>query len=148
MKRAELISGILLLAGALAMIFWVVPAYTEIVEDTSIQPATYPSIALWAVALLSALLIAVSAVGLRRPGDGEAAINLGNLKTLLLVGAIVAVAFVAMDYLGYLVGGIGLVAALMFYMGVRNPVSLVLAPVGSAGIVWLFFEVLLERPLP
>ena len=148
MKRAELIAGILLLAGALAMIFWVVPAYTEIVEDTSIQPATYPSIALWAVALLSALLIAVSAVGLRRPGDGEAAINLGNLKTLLLVGAIVAVAFVAMDYLGYLVGGIGLVAALMFYMGVRNPVSLVLAPVGSAGIVWLFFEVLLERPLP
>ena len=148
MKRAELISGILLLAGALAMIFWVVPAYTEIVEDTSIQPATYPSIALWAVALLSALLVAISAVGLLRPGDGEAAINLGNLKTLLLVGAIVAVAFVAMDYLGYLVGGIGLVAALMFYMGVRNPVSLVLAPVGSAGIVWLFFEVLLERPLP
>ena len=139
---------LLLLAGALAMIFWVVPAYTEIVEDTSIQPATYPSIALWVVALLSALLIAVSAVGLRRPGDGEAAINLGNLKTLLLVGAIVAVAFVAMDYLGYLVGGIGLVAALMFYMGLRNPVSLVLAPVGSAGIVWLFFEVLLERPLP
>ena len=148
MKRAELIAGILLLAGALAMIFWVVPAYTEIVEDTSIQPATYPSIALWAVALLSALLVAISAVGLLRPGDGEAAINLGNLKTLLLVGAIVAVAFVAMDYLGYLVGGIGLVAALMFYMGVRNPVSLVLAPVGSAGIVWLFFEVLLERPLP
>ena len=148
MKRAELISGILLLAGALAMIFWVVPAYTEIVEDTSIQPATYPSIALWAVALLSALLIAVSAVGLLRSGDGEAALNLSNLKTLLLVGAIVAAAFVAMDYLGYLIGGIGLVTALMFYMGVRNPVSLVLAPVGAAGIVWLFFEVLLERPLP
>ena len=148
MKRAELIAGLLLFAGALAAIFWVVPAYSEIVENTSIQPATYPSIALWVVALLSALLIAVSAVGLRRPGDGEAAINLGNLKTLLLVGAIVAAAFVAMDYLGYLVGGIGLVAALMFYMGVRKPVSLVLAPVGSAGIVWLFFEVLLERPLP
>ena len=148
MKRAELISGILLLAGALAMIFWVVPAYTEIVEDTSIQPATYPSIALCAVALLSALLIAVSAIGLLRSGDSGAAINLSNLRTLLLVGAIVAAAFVAMDYLGYLIGGIGLVTALMFYMGVRNPVSLVLAPVGSAGIVWLFFEVLLERPLP
>ena len=101
-----------------------------------------------AVALLSALLIAVSAIGLLRSGDGGAAINLSNLRTLLLVGAIVAAAFVAMDYLGYLIGGIGLVTALMFYMGVRNPVSLVLAPVGSAGIVWLFFEVLLERPLP
>lgn len=148
MKRAELIAGILLFAGALAAIFWIVPAYTEIVEDTSIQPATYPSIALWAVALLSALLIAVSAVGLARSGDGEAAIDLRNLGTLLLVGAIVAAAFVAMDYLGYLVGGIGLVAALMFYMGVRSPIPLVLTPVCSAGIIWLFFEVLLERPLP
>ncbi|MCY4395964.1 MAG: tripartite tricarboxylate transporter TctB family protein [Rhodospirillaceae bacterium] len=148
MKRAELFAGILLLAGALAAIFWVVPAHTEFVEDTSIQPATYPSIALWAVALLSALLVAVSAVGLARSGDGEAAIGLGNLGTLLLIGAIVAAAFVAMDYLGYLIGGIGLVAALMFYMGVRNPISLALVPVGSAGVIWLFFEILLERPLP
>ncbi|MYF87044.1 MAG: tripartite tricarboxylate transporter TctB family protein, partial [Rhodospirillaceae bacterium] len=60
----------------------------------------------------------------------------------------VTAAFVAMDFLGYLVGGIGLVAALMLYMGVRNPLSLALVPVGAAGVIWLFFEILLERPLP
>ena len=53
-----------------------------------------------------------------------------------------------MDHLGYLAGGVGLVAALMFYMGVRSPVALLLTPAGSAGAIWLFFEVLLERPLP
>ncbi|MYK58733.1 MAG: hypothetical protein F4027_09060, partial [Rhodospirillaceae bacterium] len=115
MKRAELVAGVLLLVGALAALFWVVPAYTEVVEETSIQPATYPSIALWVVAILSGGLVAVSAVGLNRSGDSEAAIGLDNLRTLLLVGAIVTAAFVAMDFLGYLVGGIGLVAALMLY---------------------------------
>ncbi|MDE0254493.1 MAG: tripartite tricarboxylate transporter TctB family protein [Rhodospirillaceae bacterium] len=148
MKRAELVAGVLLLVGALAALFWVVPAYTEVVEETSIQPATYPSIALWVVAILSGGLVAVSAVGLNRSGDSEAAIGLDNLRTLLLVGAIVTAAFVAMDFLGYLVGGIGLVAALMLYMGVRNPLSLALVPVGAAGVIWLFFEILLERPLP
>lgn len=148
MIRAEAIAGLVLLAGALVMIFLVVPAQTEAVADASIQPGTYPAIALWIVAALSALLVVRSVVLLRRTDDSPTPIGLDNVATLLLVGAIVASAFAAMDFLGYIVGGIGLVAALMLYMGVRNPVLLIAVSAGAPAAVWLVFDILLERPLP
>ena len=130
------------------MIFLIIPVQTELVEDSSMQPGTYPSIALWIVAGLSSVIIVRSVFLWRTQADSPIPIGWDNVGTLLLVGAILAAAFVAMDYLGYIVGGIGLVAALMLYMGVRNPVVLIAVSIGAPVTVWLVFDVLLERSLP
>jgi len=147
-KRAEIFAGLLLLAFALVMIFLVVPAQTEVADETSIQPKTYPLIALWIIAALSALLVVLAVLALRAGPDSASPIRLENIKSLVLVGIIIAAAYVAIDWIGYIVGGVGLVAALMWYMGVRRPIPLIAVPVCAPVTVWLIFEVLLERPLP
>lgn len=147
MRRAEIITGLLLLIAALVMIFVVVPAQTEFVDDASIQPSFYPGLALWAMAVFSALMALLAFLKPAVPND-TGPLTLKNFQTLLLLGAILAAAFVAMTYLGYIAGGVGLVAVLMIYMGVRNPILLVGVSLGAPVVAWLFFEVLLERPLP
>lgn len=147
MRRAEIITGIVLLIAALIMIFVVLPSQSEIVEDASIQPSFYPSLALWAMAGFSALMVLLAILRPAIPNDAGP-LQLRNFQTLLLLGAILAAAFVAIVYLGYIAGGVGLVAALMIYMGVSNPILLVSVSGGAPAVIWLFFEVLLERPLP
>jgi hypothetical protein len=149
MRKAELIAGIIVLVFGLVLIFWIIPDQSERVSDVSIQPAVYPLIAAWAMVGFSAVLIAgrltlLTSQGESRPGPFDAAAWLH----LVFMLAILLAALLAFAYLGFIVGGIALVAALMLYMGARNPVVLVGIAVGIPLVIWAFFELLLERSLP
>ena len=147
MRRADLSAGLILVLFGALMLAWVIPAQTERVEDISLQPAFYPNLAAGALVLFATMLLVTRFVR-SADDDGEAPLALRNWGNLVLVSAMMLAALAAFDYLGFLAGGIGLVAVLMFYMGVRNVPLLASVSIGTPVAIWLFFEVLLERPLP
>lgn len=147
MRKADLSAGLVLVLFGVVMMVWVIPAQTQHVREISLQPSFYPNLAAGALVFFAVLLV-IQAIARRDRGGEEAPLLLRNWVSLVLVAGIMFAALAAFDYLGFLVGGIALVLVLMLYMGARSIPLLASVSIGTPVAIWLFFEVLLERPLP
>lgn len=148
-KLAEWLA-IALFAGLVALVFQQIA--TSMAEQGIASGSPYDNAAAYpgAVANLIAILIAVQAAttllrGIPR-GEDEAA-EPGGRGAALFIG-IFAAYLVGLTFVGYHIATVLMIALVMFAGGMRNPLALVLFPVGLSLTVAYFFEAQLKIVLP
>ena len=103
MKRADILTSIVLIALALVGIFWAVPTETVAGEPGEIAPADLPQIALWVIIGCAAWQLFASVRG------GKAKANpLDRFAVVFMAGGTLTLitALLGIWWLGYIAGGV------------------------------------------
>ena len=148
-KLAEWLA-IALFAGLVALVFQQIA--TSMAEQGIASGSPYDNAAAYprAVAILIGLLIALQAVNLLLrgiPRDDDAVTAPGGRRAALFI-AIFAAYLVGLTFVGYHIATVLMIALVMIAGGMRNPVALVLFPLGLSLTVSYFFEAQLKIVLP
>jgi hypothetical protein len=147
MRRTDIISaGVFLLLGLLA-IFAVIPTYVAGgADDGDLSPAFMPYVAATLGTGAMALLLVARLVG-RSADEEPAPLPKDSWYFLGAAAAVLAVAFVLMDFFGYLWGAAAIVAGFMSLARANLKVVVGTAIVFPLAL-WLLFAKLLGFPLP
>lgn len=132
---------------ALLMWNWGIPNWVESNDFVTVAPDLMPRVAVGAIGSLGAMMC-LHRLFLEPDRTSPAPIN---LKTTLLTVAVLclfAIAVALMLEVGYLIGGVFIAGALTVFMGQRTWWAVLLTALCPPLLLWCFFEVLLEIPLP
>lgn len=123
----------------LFLLAWLIPHHTEDVGYGWLRPQTVPQIC-------GVLLMALGGMLIIAPGPNVPP----NLPFLRLVSgiAVTALGLWLMPRLGYLITAPLMAAPLIFLIGERRPVWVLLGLALAPSVVWLVVTTLLGRPLP
>lgn len=118
-----------------------IPAHVSNSGTLFLNPALFPIIAAWMLIGLGLLQVAVSGPNPPLPSRTE-------VVRFILIAALTGVAAFVLERFGYLVTSFALMAAVTLMIYERRfiwaAITIAVVPTG----IWLFFVVLLERPLP
>lgn len=137
---ADRISGLFFLLLGLAMYFWVNPNYIESVDGGNLSPDTMPNI-------LSIILAICGASLILKPTDEQIRNPILMAKTGLYVGLLVAGIY-AMSLFGFEYVAPFLALAIMWLLGERRPLWLVLGVIVMPAVIWFLVTQVLGRALP
>lgn len=122
---------------ALAMLVWVIPAQIRGSSDESaIPPAFMANFTMALVGGLSLLLIA-RALFSGKPEAGPV-VTQSALRWFAFVVVSLAVSGLVIQYLGFLAGGIPVIAGYMVAMGERRPLVILATACSAAGLCYFF----------
>lgn len=129
----------------IAMLFWIVPAHTEIVSYGWMRPQTLPAIACWGLVALGTtqMLIASSSASRSTSLPNPRELLRALLAALLLGGAIWTMA-----RFGFLSAAPPLCVALLLMLGARRWSWFAIAALGVPIAIWVITVPLLGRVLP
>jgi hypothetical protein len=149
-RRSDIISGGLLLIFSLMMIFVIVPYQIKSSSDLGLDPKFFPVTVLWLLFAMGALLVVTRIFA--APGAPNAEPVLGA-RNWLFIGCFTAffiVSFIAINYLGFLLGGVLMIAALMVVIGLRhlNWIELVGVSVGAPLVIYYSLYQIFSVQLP
>ena len=137
---ADRFSGLFFLLLGLAMYFWVNPNYIESVDGGNLSPDTMPNILSIILAICGGLLIL-------KPTDEQIRNPMLMAKTALYVGLLIAGIY-AMSLFGFEYVAPFLALAIMWLLGERRPLWLVLGVIAMPAIIWFLVTQILGRALP
>lgn len=137
---ANRLPGVIVAAGGMLLVLYIVPNHTESVDYGWMRPQTLPLICGVVLVLLGALN-ALLPVELARVSTREAA-------RAVAFAILTAAALIVMARLGYLAGAAALALVVMLAVGERRPVWLALGTVGAPAAIWTIAVPLLDRTLP
>lgn len=138
--KADRVSGAFFLLLGLAMYFYVIPNYVEHVDEGNIAPATLPNI-------ISLVLAFCGAVLSLRPTDFQVRSPTLMAKTGLYI-AVLVLGIYTMSLFGFEYVAPVLAFAIMWLIGERRPLWLVLGVIAMPTIIWFLVTQLLGRALP
>lgn len=139
-RRSDIISGGLLAIFGLAMIFIVVPLQIRSSSDIGLDPKFFPVGVLW---LIFAMGVLLAATRLTMPPDDPDAEPVLGARNWLYIGGFTAffiVTFIAINYLGFLLAGTLMIAALMFVIGLRHLNWLELVGVSVGAPLFIYYS--------
>lgn len=142
-NRADPALGAAAMVLGAALIFWIIPAATHPALFALVSPQFYPLLAAW-------FLVAAGA-GLAVSGLGSAAAREFPRRcaaVALLAAAGLGLAVVLMLSIGFIAAGAAVVLAVMLLAGERRIPFLIGLSAIFPFLLWLLFDVLLDRPLP
>jgi hypothetical protein len=148
LRRTDIISAAILLASGLLTVFVVIPLQTTEGEKYGLPPAFFPTSSMAAMTALSALLLLKGLFQSKRYSDTSAPLskrswlNIGSLSALLFL------CLEVMKLLGFIVGGILLVASFMVYMGERRVLTISLVSITIPVFIYIVLWKLLRILLP
>lgn len=144
MKKAELASGLVLLAFGISLWAVLIPWQVAAAPGAIISPRMMPRLCAAVLVVLSLVLIVQSLAALRREGDtsGPVFSRAEVVATLGVVG-LFAVATLLFVYTGPLLPGLAIIVLPMLVLGERRIAMLTLLPAGLMGGAWLLFYVVL-----
>jgi len=135
------LSGLAVAIFGLLLLFVIIPANTEIVDDYGwIRPQTLPD-------ACAVLLIVFGALQAALP-SGEIRMRPRETVRALLFAAVAGVALWGMAKFGFLLAAPVLALAVMLLVGERRPGWLAAGAVALPAVIWTAVVVLLERTLP
>jgi len=153
MKRTHIGTALFLIPVCLFCIFWLVPNNTvPATSEFDVSPGFVPYIALGTILLYSLILLFQA---LRQPSasDSESDDEFGAeatgvdaqvLKNLLILSVVSALSWLGIKHIGFEPAMTLMIAATMYYVGVRNWLSIaltaVLAPIVLSMCAWYFFS--------
>lgn len=158
MRRANVISGSVLLVFGIVLLFWIIPWQIEAVEgDVSISPRLVPQICAIFIAGLAALLLlnalrepaltadtpADSPTGAAVDEEDPFPIDRSQFASMFAVTTLILTAILAFIFVHPAAGAIILVCGIMLYMGERRILMLVSIPAVLMLITYLLFYRLL-----
>lgn len=140
MRRANVVSGVLLALFGLVMLFAVVPAQIDPGPEGIVSPRLVPNMMLIFITALSVLLVITNR---RAPQGGvpEASMPFtwAELAGLVKIGAVFAVALGLYFLVSPLAAGAGLIVGALVALGERRPLILILMPTALLLALWLLF---------
>ena len=136
---ADRLSGAFFLLTGLALVFLVIPAFVDDVQDGNIAPATLPLMLSWVIAGSGALLM-VKPSGFRAPPHRQ-------LVRAGLVAGILAGAVGLMSVFGFMLISPILALVLMCIGGERRPAWLAVGALVMPALIWFCVAFLLGRVL-
>ncbi|MGE0768472.1 MAG: tripartite tricarboxylate transporter TctB family protein [Hyphomicrobiaceae bacterium] len=148
MRTSDIIAAVGLLGFVALMAFVVIPNENTGGIWYGLSPYFYPMIMLAGVAI-SCVGLLVQAI--TRPSlytDQPNPIGLSQLGFFLLSIAIVLGGVFIIDRFGFWLGGPLLIAAMMIFMGERNPIRIVPVSVLTVAAAWALVTWGLKTPLP
>lgn len=141
MRRANLISGALLAAFSLLMLFAVIPWQIDAGPQGMMSPRLVPNMMMIVVAGLAVLLV----VNNLRAGTGEPEqdrappVSRAEFAALIRIGSVFALSTLAYLFVSPLAAGVALVAGALLALGERRPFVIVAMPVLLLLGLWLLF---------
>lgn len=150
MRRADIISAMIITAFGLAVIFVIIPIWVPGHEkgNYGLRAQDFPYIAAIAFTALAAYFAVYQAFFTEPEDDDEAPIGRHGWSFLAIACTILAVTFALLYYFGILVGGPVMVALFMIMMGEQRPLPIAVLSLSAPVLLWLFFWKLLRFPLP
>lgn len=145
-KRGGLISidrlgGLFFVLGGIWLLKWGIPMGVEGEGLDFPSPFFFPQMAAW-------IFISGGILQIIRAKPGRKLPSFRQARRYVLASALVLAMAWLMDHFGYLVGGMAMLAAMMFLVFEKRWLWIAVA-VGAIPIgTWAFFEILLRRPLP
>ena len=136
---SDRLSGAFFLLAGLALVFLVIPAFVDDVQDGNIAPATLPVLLSWVIAGGGAWLM-VKPSGFRAPPHRQ------MVRAGLVVG-ILAGAVGLMSVIGFMLVSPVLALVLMRICGERRPLWLVVGALVMPALIWFCVAFLLGRVL-
>lgn len=140
MRRANVVSGVLLSLFGLVMLVVVIPWQIEAGPADMMSPRLVPQIMMVTVTALALLLIVTN---LRADPDETVAaaspISRSELAALAKIGAIFAVSLALYEWVSPLAAGAALVAGTLLALGERRLLVIVLMPSALLLALWLLF---------
>jgi hypothetical protein len=144
-RRTELVTATALTVAGLGVIGVIIPRYVaDIGVSSALSPAFMPYVAAVLTTVGAASLLVAE---LRGHGGDAVPFTKSNWRFLGASVAVLIGSCLLMSILGYLVGGVAVVAGMLLLARVRPSIVIaaaVLAPIA----VWLLFTKLLATPLP
>jgi putative tricarboxylic transport membrane protein len=126
--------------GAFLLLF-AIPAYVSNSGTLFLNPALFPNVAAWMLVGLGVLQFVVGGSNPPLPSRTE-------VMRLALIVALTVAAALLLERFGYLVTSFALMTAVIVMIHERRFVWAAITIAGVPTGIWLFFVVLLDRPLP
>lgn len=146
MEKAETVGGLLIVAVGVVLLVAAsrLPYMVENVPGPGFLP-------LWLSLgiIVAGASVTVSALrGRLRPGEPIPWPALSGWLQVIVLMAALGLGFAFFDELGFVVTTALFMAIVIFSLGVRSPITLVVAPLAAAGILYAVFALWLSVPLP
>ena len=145
MKKANLVSGILLLIFSLVLFFWLIPWQVEEAFDGQVSPRLLPQICAIGIGILSLVLIVENWSAFTEPGAKEAppALSWTEVRAWLVISVLMALAIWVFTLAGPIAACVLLIAGVLFAMGERRILPYILIPaVLLTGSYFMFYKLL------
>ncbi len=136
MPKADLIAGILLMAGGLLMLFWIIPVETDRNTGAAVPPALLPEICATGITILAAILT-LNALRGRTPENKPP--KASEWRALVAVVVIILAGATLFRHVHPIAGGLFVTLATMLYMEERRWYLLLGLPGGLVALVYLLF---------
>ncbi|MEJ8573554.1 tripartite tricarboxylate transporter TctB family protein [Microbaculum marinum] len=140
MRRANVVSGVVLALFGLLMLLVVIPAQIEQGPEGVVSPRLVPNMMMFLVTVLSVVLVLTN---YRPPQDQEPEepipVSLPELAALVKIAAVFAVSVGLYLLVSPLAAGAALVVGSLVVLGERRPVVIVMMPAALLIGLWLLF---------
>ena len=149
MKRADIITAILLLVTGLVMIFVIIPGQTYPGEEYGVPPATVPTAAMALVTVMAGILLVQRLLD-KKKNQKDTPPPMKRLQWLHIAGftLLLFAGLAAIKFLHFIPGGILILAVLMIIAGQRKSLTILLVSVPIPFLVYAALWYGLRIPLP
>ncbi len=144
MRRANIISGVILAIFGLVMLAVVIPLQIDPGPDGMMSPRLVPGMMMGVVIALSLLLV-INNIRAKEPEAADAGppISRNELLALAKIGAVFGAAILLYLLVSPLPAGAVIVIGALVALGERRPLVLIAMPAGLLAAIWfLFYKVL------
>ncbi|PCH47648.1 MAG: hypothetical protein COC23_01440 [Hyphomicrobiales bacterium] len=142
MRRANIVSGLVLALFGIVMLIIVIPMQIEPGPEGVVSPSLVPNITMIVLTALSILLV-VNNLRKTNTGSDPVPISHAEIITLFKFAGIFAVSIALFLWVSPLAAGATLMVSTLLVLGERRPVYIVALPSGLLLMVWfLFYKVL------
>lgn len=139
MKRADIITGSLLVLFGLVTIFVIVPVQIDSGGDYGLDPSFFPLTLLWLVTAMAVLLAATRVPLPPDPSDAAPTMDLMNWLFIVVATVALTIAYVAIDSIGFIITSIVLIATVMLAMGARSRNWLAIATIPVIAPIIIYY---------
>lgn len=146
MEKAETVGGLLILA--VGVVILVAASRLPYMVENVPGPGFLP---LWLSfgILISGAIVTFNALrGRLRPGEPIPWPNTSGWIQVVVLMVALGLGFLFLDELGFVVTTALFMAIVIFSLGVRSAITLIVAPLAAAGILYAVFAMWLNVPLP
>jgi hypothetical protein len=147
MRKADIVTALLLMAGGLGLIFVIIPAFVGKGEEGDLAPGFMPVTAACLMVGLMGLLLVLRLVRGAGEDDDPPPLPAAAWRFLGLAFVVLAAGHLLMQFAGFLIAGALMIAA---FMGLMRVGPLRVAAVALLGplVIWGVFWQILGIPLP
>ena len=120
MKKANLVSGIVLITSSLIFLIFIIPSQIEEVTEAIFSPRLMPYVCTWIILILSIFLVIQNfslLKGVSNSEDRPSPISRPEFRAMLVISGVLSLCIVLFKFFGTLISAVVLIVSIMWLMG-------------------------------